>query len=451
MKTAELFEKGSVWKAIFKMSIPTIAVMLVTIVYNMADMIFIGQTGDAAQVAAVSLASPFFLLQMTLGTLVGGGGCTAISTALGARDTERVKACSGACTMLCIAGGVLLGGAALLFPDIFLRLFGADRATWQFTKDYLLVLAAGTPFVVFSNAFANLVRAEGAIKEAVLFNGLGTIANIALDPLFISVFGMGVQGAAIATIIGNMLSAAAILFYLRRKDTMLTLDPKRAFRSKKVFLQVLGLGVPSSVSNLLMSVTNTISNNIAIRYGAGVVAAMSVGGKAGMIVAMIVMAFCLGVQPMIAYNHGAGNTARTKEIVRKTGLLVVLVGAALTALCYALRTPIARLFLQDETILAQSTHIMTIGLLGMPLLGLYYLGVNHLQSVGHAGSATVLSVFRQGLFYAPALLSMHLLLGMEGMFWASPVTDIVSVLLALLLMRLPESKKHRAAKTARCA
>lgn len=179
-----------------KQVVDILAVMLVTIVYNMADLIFVGQTGDAAQVAAVSLASPFFLLQMTLGTLIGGGGCTAISTALGAKDTDRVKACFGACAALCLMSGVLLGSAMLLFPDAFLRLFGADSATWQFTKDYLLVLAVGTPTVVFSSAFANLVRAEGAVKEAVLFNGLGTVTNIVLDPILISGCKMGVQGGA---------------------------------------------------------------------------------------------------------------------------------------------------------------------------------------------------------------------------------------------------------------
>lgn len=443
MKSTVFFEKGSVWKAIFKMSLPTIAVMLVTIVYNMADLIFVGQTGDAAQVAAVSLASPFFLLQMTLGTLIGGGGCTAISTALGAKDTDRVKACSGACAALCLMSGVLLGGAMLLFPDVFLRLFGADSATWQFTKDYLLVLAVGTPVVVFSHAFLNLVRAEGAIKEVVLFNLLGTVANIVLDPLFISGFGMGVRGAAVATVLGNALAAAALLFYLCRRRTMLTLNPKHAFRRKQVFWQVLGLGVPGSVGNLLMSLTNTITNNLAIAYGAGVVAAMGVGGKVGMIVAMIEMAFCLGVQPMIAYNYGAGNTARTREIIRKTGVLVVLSGTVLTAACFWLRLPIARLFLQDEALLAQSAHIMAIGLLGMPLLGVYYLGVNVLQSVGQALRATVLSVFRQGLCFVPMLLLLHALFGMEGLFWAAPVTDLLAVVLAVVW--LFQAKKRLAA------
>lgn len=447
MKNTEFFEKGSVWKAIFKMSLPTIAVMLVTIIYNMADLIFVGQTGDAAQVAAVSLASPYFLLQMTLGTLIGGGGCTAISTALGAKDTVCVKACSGACTVLCLAGGVLLGGAMLLFPDAFLRLFGADSATWQFTKDYLLVLAVGTPVVVFSNAFLNLVRAEGAIREAVLFNLLGTFANIALDPLFISGFGMGVRGAAIATVLGNLLSAAAVLLHLLRGRTRLTLNPKEAFRCPGTFGRVLGLGVPASIGNLLTSLTNTVTNHFAIAYGAGVVAAMGVGGKAGMIVALIEMAVCLGVQPMIAYCYGARNTARAKDILRKTGALVLVSGTLLTAACFLLRTPIARLFLSDEALLAQSTHIMAIGLLGLPTVGLFYLSVSVLQSVGQPARATVLSVFRQGLCLVPMLVVLHALCGLEGLFWAAPVTDLLAAALAVVWLQRAKKRLEIPAAT----
>lgn len=445
MKTEELFEKGSVWKAIIKMSIPTIAVMLVMTIYSMADLIFIGHTGDAAQIAAVSLASPFFSLQMTLGTLIGGGGCTAISTALGARDHDRAKALSSACTILCVVGGIVLGGVFLLLPDPFLKLFGADTDTWQHTKDYLRILAAGTPAVVFSNAFANLVRAEGSMKEAVLFNLLGTITNIILDPVLISGLHMGVRGAALATVIGNILSTAAILIYLRRKETILTLNPKYALQQKDSFVKVITLGVPSSISNLLMGLTNTISNNIAIQYGASIIAAMGVGGKAGMIVAMIVMAIALGVQPMIAYNYGANNTTRTKEIVRKSAVFVTVTGIILTVACYLLRTPIARLFVQDEALITQSTHIMSIGLIGLPLLGLYYLSTNYLQSTGHPLLATILSIFRQGIIYAPALIAMHILFGMEGIFWTSPLTDLLSIALAVILL-IPRKKQIKTAQ-----
>lgn len=280
MKTEELFERAPVWKSIFKMCLPTVVIMLVMTVYNMADMVFVGQTGIAAQVAAVSLASPFFLLQMTLSTWIGGGGCTVISAALGAKNTEKAKAVGAACILLSLVGGILLGGAALLFPNAFLHFFGADAATWDYTAQYLQILALGTPVIVFSNVFANLVRAEGAVQTAVLLNMLGTVTNIIFDPLFISGLNLGVQGAAIATVLGNIFTACGLLFYLRRRDTILTLNMRKAFHMPHVFREIFTLGIPGSVSNLLMSAVNTITNRIVIAYGADTVAEMGAGGKA---------------------------------------------------------------------------------------------------------------------------------------------------------------------------
>lgn len=349
MKTEELFERAPVWKSIFKMCLPTVVIMLVMTVYNMADMVFVGQTGIAAQVAAVSLASPFFLLQMTLSTWIGGGGCTVISAALGAKNTEKAKAAGAACILLSLVGGILLGGAALLFPNAFLHFFGADAATWDYTAQYLQILALGTPVIVFSNVFANLVRAEGAVQTAVLLNMLGTVANIILDPLFISGLNLGVQGAAIATVLGNIFTACGLLFYLRRRDTILTLNMRKAFHMPHVFGEIFALGIPGSVSNLLMSAANTITNRIVIAYGADTVAEMGAGGKAGMIVAMVVMAIALGVQPMFAYLYGAGNTARLRETFRKSGILAVSLDIVLSVVCFIFRFPICGLVLKGRS------------------------------------------------------------------------------------------------------
>lgn len=434
MKTEELFERAPVWKSIFKMCLPTVVVMLVMTVYSMADMIFVGQTGIAAQVAAVSLASPFFLLQMTLGTWIGGGGCTVISAALGAKNTEKAKAAGAACTLLSLASGILLGGAALLFPNAFLHFFGTDAATWDYTAQYLQILALGTPVIVFSNIFANLVRAEGAVQTAVLLNMLGTVANIVLDPIFISGLHLGVQGAAIATVLGNILTACGLLFYLRRRDTILTLNIRRAFSMPRVFREIFTLGIPGSVSNLLMSAVNTVSNRIVITYGADTVAELGAGGKAGMIVAMVVMAIALGVQPMFAYLYGAGNFSRLRETFRKSGILAVSVGIALSAVCFVFRVPVCGLFLKEEPLVASAAHITAVGLLGMPLIGVYYLAVNYLQSVGKATQASVLSVLRQGAVYVPLLLLLHRIFGLSGVFYAAPAADILSTLLAAFLL-----------------
>jgi len=441
MKTEDIFEKGSVWKAIAKMCIPVILVMLVTTAYNMADMLFVGRTGDANQVAAISLSSPMFMLLMTCGTLVGGGGCAVISRALGAKDHDLVRACSGACTALTVGFGILLGGAVLLFPDRFVGLFGADDATWQYTKEYVCIMALGAPIVIFSNAFANLLRADGDTVTAAIVSILGSIVNIVLDPILISGLHMGVRGAAIATVLSNVLTAGIVLSRVCRKTSVLTLNPLCALRMPRAFWLVFSLGVPSAISNLLGGFVGILSNNISMQYGADVVAAMGVGGKPGMIVAMVVMGLALGVQPMLAYNAGAGNTARIKETLKKTALLIVAVGTALTALCFVFRYPIVGLFLQDSALTELSCHVTVIGLLVMPVVGLNYLAVSYLQAIGLAGRATLLSIARQGLVYVPALLILHAVFGMEGIFWAGAAADFIAVLLSVYyLLHRPKTR-----------
>ncbi|MBO5252687.1 MAG: MATE family efflux transporter [Clostridia bacterium] len=441
MKTEEIFEKGSVWKAIAKMCIPVILVMLVTTAYNMADMLFVGRTGGANQVAAISLSSPLFMLLMTCGTLIGGGGCAIISRALGAKDMLLVKACSSACTVFAVVFGLLITAAVLLMPDTFVGLFGANEATWQYTKDYITIMAIGAPIVIFSNGFGNLLRADGDTVTAAVVVTLGSILNIALDPLFISTFRMGVRGAAIATVLSNVFTATYILIRSCRKSSVLTLNPLYALRSPHAFWLVFSLGVPSAASNLLGGFVGILSNNISMQYGADVVAAMGVGGKPCMIVAMIVMGLALGVQPMLAYNFGAGNTARIKETLKKTAVLIILVGTTLTALCFAFRRSIVGLFLQDPALMKLSCHVTVIGMLVMPVVGLNHLAVSYLQAVGFAGRASLLSVARQGLVFVPSLLLLHALFGMEGMFWAGTAADFVAVALSVYyLLRRPKSK-----------
>ena len=440
MNTEDIFEKGSVWKAIAKLCIPVIMVMLVTTAYNMADMLFVGRTGDAAQVAAVSLSSPLFMLLMTCGTLIGGGGCAIISRALGAKDLPLARACSSAGCILSVVLGVLLGGVILLVPDFFVGLFGANEDTWQYTKDYVTVMALGAPIVIFSNAFPNILRADGDTVTAAITTILGSLINIALDPVFISVLHMGVRGAAIATVLSNLVTAVIVFTRVRRKKDVLSLNPTLALRFPRAFWLVFSIGIPSAASNLLAGFVGIISNRISIQYGADVVAAMGVGGKPGMIVAMIVMGLALGVQPMLAYNYGAGNTARVQETLKKTALLIVLVGTALTALCFVFRLPIVGLFLSDPTLLELSAHITVIGLLVMPLVGLNYLAVSFLQAVGLAGRASLLSVARQGVIYIPALLLLHAVFGMEGIFWAGAAADFLAVLLSVYyLLRRPKA------------
>lgn len=434
MKTEEMFGKGSVWKAIFHMSIPAVITMMVMVIYNMADMYFVSKTGEEMQIAAISLASPVYMLQTAVGTLVGGGACAAISNAFGTKNLELVKAISSACLILLIAASVLIGGIILLFPDMILTVLGVNADTWQYTKDYITVLAIGMIFMLFSNIFANVIRAEGAAKESMIGNGIGTILNILLDPVFILVLNMGVKGAVIATVMGNIAACVYYCIYIMKTDSELVLSLKYAAKKPEAFVKVVTLGIPSAVSNLLNSLTGTISNHILIGYGANAVVAVSVGGKAPMIVSMVVMGICLGVQPVIAYNYGAQKKERTKEVLQKTAVMALAAGLVLTIGCYFLRTAITEMFLTDQSLIETSVHIMSIQLLTTTFLGLYYIGINFLQSAGNAAAATLLSLCRQGIVYVPVIFILNAIGGLEGVYWVNVVCDAVSILLAMVLL-----------------
>lgn len=434
MKAEEMFAKGSVWKAIFRMGIPAVITMMVMVVYNMVDMYFVGKTGDALQIAAISLSSPIYMLQTAMGTLVGAGGCAAISNALGTGNKNLVKSLSSACLVLVVAASIVTGAVILLFPDKILHFLGVNAETWQYTKEYITVLAIGMFFMLFSHVFSNVIRAEGAAKESMIGNGIGTITNMILDPIFILGMGMGVKGAAIATVAGNLMASIYYCCYIKKSNSELVLSLKHAWENKVSFGKVTSLGIPNAVSNLLSSLTNTISNHILISYGAGAIVTVSVGGRATMIVSMIVMGICLGVQPIMAYNYGAKNKERTKEVLVKTGVVALSVGFILTFGCYCFRTAISEMFLVDEELIKTSVYIMGIQLLPTAFLGLYYIGINFLQSAGNAVAATILSVCRQGIIYIPAIFVLHAAAGLEGVYWTTVICDGISIVLAVLLL-----------------
>lgn len=433
-KTEELFAKGNVWAAIAKMGIPAVATMIVVLLYNMADQFFVAQTGDALQIAAISLASPLYSLAMAAGTLIGGGGMAAISNALGGRNEKLVRELSAAAFVLALAAGVIFGAAILFFSEPILELLGTDASTRQYTKDYIRILGAGMVFILFSNAFANIVRAEGAAKASMIGNGLGTLVNIILDPLFILGFGMGVKGAAAATVIANAVAAVFFVVYIYRSHSSLSLNIRFAFENPLAFWRVAVLGIPNAVSSLLNSLTGTVSNQILMGYGASAVVAMSVGGKASMIVSMVIMGICMGVQPVIAYNYGAGNRERTAEVLKKITIVSLAAGVLLTGICWWQRSTIAGLFLSDESLLGQSVHIMGIQLITSAFLGFYYVGLNFQQAAGNAGRAVLLSVLRQGILYIPSIYLMNGLFGLSGVYWVSVICDAASICLSLFLL-----------------
>ena len=259
----DLFEKTSVPKAVALMAIPTIVTMLVVVIYNMADTFFIGQTGDAMQVAAVSLATPVFMVFMALGNLFGIGGSSAISRALGEKNEQRARHISAFCCYGSLGVGILMTLIFILFMDGILKMIGASPATIDYARQYRTFVAIGAPFVMFGTAYGNIVRGEGAAKESMIGNLIGTITNIILDPIMILWLGWGVSGAAVATVLGNVAACIFYLYYLlHKKETVLSIKPSDFQWKNRIASGVFSIGIPASLNNILMSCANILLNKV---------------------------------------------------------------------------------------------------------------------------------------------------------------------------------------------
>lgn len=242
-------------KAVAKMAIPSVISSLVTVVYNMADAFFVGQTGDALQVAAVSLTNPIFILFMAFANMFGMGGSAAASMALGQKNEKRVRQVSALVTYASLIVGVLFAVILLVFTGPILSLFGADAQTYEYARGYTVYVAVGAPFIIWSAAASFVVRAEGASRESMIGSMIGTIANIVLDPIFISGFGMGAAGAAIATTIGNLMASAYYLWYFLRRSKVMSLRPKDFTCREGILKGVCSTGLPTAIFSALMSVS----------------------------------------------------------------------------------------------------------------------------------------------------------------------------------------------------
>ena len=431
LENEALFRDRPIWQAILTMAVPSVFSILIMLIYNMTDMFFIGQLGDTAQVGAISVVSPAFSLFTAVATMIGVGGCATIAKAFGAGETDYARSCASLCGWACLLFGA--AGAALLifFSDPLLRFLGATPDMWDYAKAYMRILALGAPLMLFTVGFASLLRAEGAIKQGFVGNLAGTVTNILLDPLFILGLKLGVVGAAVATVIGNLVGTLYFLYYVFRKAQLLNLQPAKALRRPQALGHILVLGLPNAISSILSGFAATFANRLLHPYGSDALAAMGAAGKVTMLITMVQMGICMGVQPLMAYNYGAKNIPRLKEVLQKLAFLTIALGAGATLACSLARHMLIGLFLKDAGAAAMGEQMVVWLLIAGPTLGLYYLSTNFLQASGNAWAATVVSVLRQGVLLIPSLYLMHALLGFTGIAAAHTAADIASAVIAL--------------------
>lgn len=371
MNENELMSSLPVPKAVAKMAIPSVISSLVTVVYNMADTFFVGQTGDPLQVAAVSLTNPIFILFMAFANMFGMGGSAAASMAMGEKNEKRMKQVSAFVTYASLIVGVALAVILMVFMTPVLNMFGANEQTFLYAKGYTFHIAYGAPFIIWSAAVSFVVRAEGASKEAMI----GILSGVCVT------------------------------------------------------------GLPTAVFSVLMSVSTIMLNQILVAYGNAPVAAIGIVFKANMFITFLQMGLANGVQPLLGYNYGSGDHKRFVSVERYTKKCCVIVGILATALFFVLREPIIRLFISDGKVVYYGVKMLIAYMLSGPVIGLLFVNMNCMQSVGNSFPATILSVMRQGLLLIPLLYLLNACMGLNGVIYGQALTDYAAVILSAVLWR----------------
>ncbi len=427
-------------QAVIKNVIPAIIAMLMILIYNLADTFFIAQTNDAFQVAAVSLATPVFLIFMSVGTVFGIGGTSVISRAIGEGKLEYAKKTSSFVMWSCLATSIVISLLFLIFMDKLLFLIGASPETFDLAKNYLVIVSLGGPFVMFSTCFSNILRAEGQAKKAMVGQVLGNIINIVLDPIMILTLNLNITGAAIATVIGNLIAAGYYLHYFNSNNSSLSISIKDFTMKDRIPSSILLIGIPASLASVLMSVSQIIMNSLMAEYGDMALAGIGVAMKITMITGMVSMGIGQGIQPLLGFCVGAKNWSKFNAIMKFSTMLALFTSIVLTTLCYFSIDSIVGVFLENASAYEYAHTFSRILLTTSSLFGFFFVLSNALQAMGAASASLIINLSRQGLIYIPMLFVFNYTLGASGLVWAQPVADLLSTMLAATLFMLTYRK-----------
>ena len=432
----ELFEKAPVTRAVLALVVPTVISQIITVIYNMADTFFVGQVGDPNQVAAASLSLPLFLVTTGIANLFGIGGASLISRSLGLGNTDKARRASAFCIWTAAAVALLYGLGIFALHRAILPLVGADEYTYGFCSSYLFwTLTVGAVPTVLNAALAHLVRAEGYSGQASFGVALGGGLNILLDPVFIFGFHLEITGAAIATMLSNLIATLYFVALIlgKRGKLHLSLNPRYYSVSDSIPREVLLVGLPSSIMNIMGIFSNITLNKLLVNYSNAAVAGIGIAKKIDMLAFAIANGLSQGVIPLIGYNFSAKNTRRMRAAIKVTLLLSLAVTTAGAILLFTCAGPLVRAFINDAETVRYGSMFQRIICITGPFTAITTVIISIFQAVGQKGKPLVLSMLRKGGLDVPFMFLLDSLGGANAIAWATPIADCGAMLAGLLL------------------
>ncbi len=438
------FSKGSIAGTILRLAVPMTVAQLVNVLYNIIDRIYIGRIGEDATLALGGLGIAFPIISMitAFSNLFGMGGAPLCSIARGRGDLKGAQRIMGNSFVLLLITGVVITAVGLIFLKPMLYLFGASDAIYPYARDYTSIYLAGTIFVMIGLGMNGFINSQGFAKIGMLSVVLGAVMNLILDPIFIFAFGMGVRGAALATVISQLASCIWVLKFLTGKKTILRLDLPSMRLSGRLVARITGLGL----SGFIMGVTNgsvqMVCNSVLQSWGGDMyVSAMTVVNSVREIATQPAMGLTNSAQPFIGYNYGAGCKKRVKSAIIFVSICCIVYTTLFWAAVHTFPEVFIRLFNDDTELLAIGAEAMRIYFFGFFMMSLQFAGQSVFVALGKSKQAVFFSLLRKAFIVIPLTLIFPHFMGVNGVFAAEPVSNFIGGAACFITMAVIVSRE----------
>lgn len=422
---------------LLKLSFPSMIAMFANAIYNIVDTIFVGRGVGAQGIAGVAIVLPVVAIISSFAHMIGIGTGTLISRQLGRKELEKVNVTAGNGFLLIILIGTFFSVLGLLFTDEIMRFFGATPTILPYASDYGSIIFIGMLWFPFCVSSTNYVRAEGNARDAMNAMLIGILVNVILDYIFIFPLGMGIRGAALATIIAKFSTLLYLVWYFSSPNHVINFKFKHLNLSKKILKPALSVGLSGFGMRSSSSVANIVLNHTLGAIGGDMaIAAFGVIYKITLFFGMPLFGLNQGMQPIVGYNYGANNPERIKKTMKLVFIYAIMYGLFAVVLFQIFAEPVFHLFTTDENLLSFGPRALRIVIAMMWLMGLSHASMGAHQAMGQPKAAFVLAIQRWVLLITPLILILPYLfnLGLDGVWLAFPLADLIGAVMALIFL-----------------
>lgn len=423
-------------KLLWKLSIPAILSMLIAAIYNIVDRIFIGRANPLA-LTAIGITMPFQVMQMAFVLLIGVGGSTLMSIKYGEDDIDSAEKILFNSLIYIIITELVLTILCLIFMKSIFAILGVSSSVERYARDYILIILLGGVPGLTGYCLNNMVRSLGFSKQSMIIVLTSSILNIILDAIFIFIFGMGVKGAAIATVLSQTLvTVFVIYFFIKDKDVPVKLKFKNKGYNLNTIKEITSNGLPNFYMQIFGTVLGVLLNRFIILYGGDYhLASVTIITSIMMFFTMIIYGISQGAQPIIGYNFGAKKIDRSIYALKSALTAIVVVAIIAVLILEIMPNVFVKLFTKDYSLMTITNHNIRLYILGLPFIGIHSIATTYFQSIKKPKISSLLYILRYGAILIPLLFIVPKIIGIDGVYISNALSDTISGLVALVLLR----------------